>query len=75
MTLGIPRLREIIMTASTHIKTPLMRLPLRPHVTMKEGDRLAKAINRLTIADIMEGITVKERLISTVRCSIIIIML
>ena len=30
MTLGIPRLRELLMTASTNIKTPLMALPLRP---------------------------------------------
>jgi hypothetical protein len=30
VTLGIPRLRELLMTASTNIKTPLMTLPLRP---------------------------------------------
>lgn len=29
VTLGIPRLRELLMTASTNIKTPLMTLPLK----------------------------------------------
>jgi DNA-directed RNA polymerase I subunit RPA1 len=28
VTLGIPRLREIIMTASEHIATPIMSFPL-----------------------------------------------
>ncbi|KAJ3414278.1 hypothetical protein HDV05_006807 [Chytridiales sp. JEL 0842] len=64
VTLGIPRLREIIMTASAKIKTPLMRLPLREGVTDDEGLRLAKAISRLTLADIMEKVTVRERLVT-----------
>ncbi len=29
VTLGIPRLREIIMTASDKLKTPIMELPLQ----------------------------------------------
>jgi DNA-directed RNA polymerase I subunit RPA1 len=29
VTLGIPRLREILMTAAAKIKTPVMTLPLR----------------------------------------------
>ncbi|KAJ3328931.1 hypothetical protein HDU76_009008 [Blyttiomyces sp. JEL0837] len=65
VTLGIPRLREIIMTASSKIKTPLMRLPLYPHVSKEEGERLAKAISRLTIADIMEKVTVKETMVKS----------
>jgi hypothetical protein len=30
VTLGIPRLREILMTAAHRIKTPVMTLPLNP---------------------------------------------
>ena len=30
MTLGIPRLRELLMTAAQSIKTPVMTLPLQP---------------------------------------------
>ncbi|KAJ3114686.1 hypothetical protein HDU96_001778 [Phlyctochytrium bullatum] len=63
VTLGIPRLREIIMTASTSIKTPFMRLPLLPGVSEAEGLRVAKAISKLTLADITEKVTVKERLL------------
>ncbi|KAJ3120697.1 hypothetical protein HK100_012688 [Physocladia obscura] len=65
VTLGIPRLRELVMTASAKIKTPLMRLPLRPDITMAEGEILAKSISRVSIADIMEKVTVKERLVNT----------
>eukprot|EP00983_Pelagomonas_calceolata_P038335 1136770-Pelagomonas_calceolata.AAC.1 len=32
VTLGIPRLREILMTAAAKIKTPVMTLPLRPEI-------------------------------------------
>ncbi|KAI9332080.1 hypothetical protein BDR26DRAFT_899054 [Obelidium mucronatum] len=65
VTLGIPRLRELVMTASSKIKTPLMRLPLRPDISMAEGEILAKTISRVCLADIMEKVTVKERLVNT----------
>ncbi|KAJ3199173.1 hypothetical protein HDU82_000666 [Entophlyctis luteolus] len=65
VTLGIPRLRELVMTASAKIKTPLMRLPLRPDVSMQEGELLAKSISRVTIADIMEKVIVTEKLVNT----------
>ena len=37
VTLGIPRLREIIMTASTQILTPTMTAVLYNHVSEKDG--------------------------------------
>ena len=40
VTLGIPRLREIIMTASKDLKTPTMSVPLRSTVTDREGKQL-----------------------------------
>ena len=39
VTLGIPRLREILMTASDSIKTPVMTLPLRPKAGRKGANR------------------------------------
>ncbi|KAI8918337.1 hypothetical protein DFJ77DRAFT_547101 [Powellomyces hirtus] len=60
VTLGIPRLREIIMTASASIKTPMMRLPMLPQVTQAQSIALAKNISRLVLAQIMEGVTVQE---------------
>ncbi|KAJ3090513.1 hypothetical protein HK102_003478 [Quaeritorhiza haematococci] len=61
VTLGIPRLREIIMTASTSIKTPMMRLPLLPHASKSEGDHLARKLSKLVVSDIMTGITLTEK--------------
>ncbi|KAJ3039738.1 hypothetical protein HK097_002758 [Rhizophlyctis rosea] len=62
VTLGIPRLREIIMTASGSIKTPMMRLPLLPAAQTRQNT-LCKQISRLTLSQIMEGVTVREKLI------------
>lgn len=63
VTLGIPRLREIIMTASTKPKTPLMHLPLRDSVDTDEVDQFCKASNRLTLSQVVEKVTVTEELV------------
>lgn len=66
VTLGIPRLREILMTASKSIKTPSMDIPLKKS---KKGGNIEKRIKKLkkifrraTIADVLEKITVDEKL-------------
>lgn len=63
VTLGIPRLREIIMTASVKPKTPLMHLPLQDGVDVAEVDRFCKASNRLTLSQLVENVTVTEELV------------
>ena len=40
VTMGVPRLREIIMTASRSIKTPNVTLTMRPTTTDEEADRV-----------------------------------
>ena len=62
VTLGIPRLREIVMTASTKISTPVMTLYLRPELTEQDREQFAKAISRLSLAEIIENVTVNERI-------------
>ena len=62
VTMGIPRLREIVMSASTHISTPTMTIHLRPKVSAEEGKRFAKAISKLSLAEIIEEIDVQERI-------------
>lgn len=65
VTLGIPRLREIIMTASRALKTPTMSVPLLEHVTDKEAIRLARGFSKLSLMDLIagnQGISVTERL-------------
>ncbi|KAI0424229.1 hypothetical protein F5Y09DRAFT_147534 [Xylaria sp. FL1042] len=61
VTLGIPRLREILMTASDHISTPSMTLLLHPELSKAEGETFAKAISVLPVAHVVDEVTVKER--------------
>jgi DNA-directed RNA polymerase I subunit RPA1 len=60
VTLGIPRLREIVMTASNHISTPSMTLRVNEELTEEEGERFAKAISVLSLAEVLDEATVKE---------------
>jgi DNA-directed RNA polymerase I subunit RPA1 len=60
VTLGIPRLREIVMTASSHIMTPTMQMILNEEITEEHGERFAKGISRLSIAEVLDKVQVKE---------------
>ncbi|KXS18698.1 beta and beta-prime subunits of DNA dependent RNA-polymerase [Gonapodya prolifera JEL478] len=62
VTLGIPRLRELLMTASTKIKTPLMSLPLLSTTTDDEALEFCKQVSRLNLSHIVEDISVRETL-------------
>ncbi|CAG8558273.1 11893_t:CDS:10 [Diversispora eburnea] len=60
VTLGIPRLREIIMTASRNIKTPMMTLPLLNNITDKESNEFCQKTSKLTLAEIIDQMEVTE---------------
>ena len=60
VTLGIPRLREIIMTASRSLSTPTMTLHLIPELNEEAGERFAKGITKLTMAEVIEDVSVSE---------------
>ncbi|KAG8528213.1 uncharacterized protein KY384_007130 [Bacidia gigantensis] len=60
VTQGIPRLREILMTASRTISTPTMTLHLIPELSKEAGEMFAKAISKLTIAEVMDSVEVHE---------------
>lgn len=62
VTLGIPRLREIVMTASADIKTPTMLLRLLPTVTDECSAKFCKDVSRLTLGQIMDEVKVTERI-------------
>lgn len=64
VTLGIPRLREIVMTASQHIKTPTMQLPILDTVTDEELKTFCQSSSRLTLSQVIDEVTVKEHLSS-----------
>jgi DNA-directed RNA polymerase I subunit RPA1 len=63
VTLGIPRLREIIMTASADIKTPMMTLPLQSHVSDEEAKKFCQEISKLNLAEVIERMTGHEKII------------
>ena len=60
VTLGIPRLREIVMTASRTISTPSMTLHLIPELTENAGEKFAKGITKLTMAEVIDNVEVSE---------------
>lgn len=62
VTLGIPRLREILMMASKAIKTPSMEIPFLPGLTKveKKAARLAKSMTRLAMSDVLEKVKIRE---------------
>jgi DNA-directed RNA polymerase I subunit RPA1 len=64
VTLGIPRLREIIMTASQRIKTPSMTLPLRREAA-EDPAKLAARLSKLSLRELVGDVQVSERLVLT----------
>lgn len=62
VTLGIPRLREIVMTASAAISTPTMTLHLNPEIAKTDGEQFAKGISKLSLAEVLDKVTVTEKL-------------
>ena len=61
VTLGIPRLREILMVGSPNIKTPSMDIPFREGVSEKEMDKMRLKLNRVIFADLLENVVVTEK--------------
>lgn len=55
VTLGIPRLREILMTAAASIKTPVMTLPLRRGLGAEAGAELAVRLKRIRLAEALDS--------------------
>jgi DNA-directed RNA polymerase I subunit RPA1 len=65
VTLGIPRLREIIMTASRQLKTPTMSVPLHEVVTESEAMKLTRTFTKLSLNELIaaqRGVTTRETL-------------
>jgi DNA-directed RNA polymerase I subunit RPA1 len=55
VTLGIPRLREILMTAAASIKTPVMTLPLHPGLGAEAAADLAVRLKRIRLAEALHS--------------------
>jgi DNA-directed RNA polymerase I subunit RPA1 len=61
VTLGIPRLREILMTASSRISTPSMTLVLNEELSEQDGEQFTKSISVLPLAHVTKEAVVRER--------------
>ena len=60
VTLGIPRLKEILTTTGREVKTPTMTIPfLNPD--LKIAKKFAYKLERIKLADIVSEIKVTER--------------
>eukprot|EP01117_Protostelium_nocturnum_P010783 TRINITY_DN3884_c0_g1_i4.p1 TRINITY_DN3884_c0_g1~~TRINITY_DN3884_c0_g1_i4.p1 ORF type:complete len:1636 (+),score=631.33 TRINITY_DN3884_c0_g1_i4:22-4908(+) len=62
VTLGIPRLREILMTGSRNNSTPSMNLPMKEGSTEKDSEDFVKLLYRLKASEIVEDISISESL-------------
>ncbi|KAM4708710.1 DNA-directed RNA polymerase I subunit RPA1 isoform 2-T2 [Discoglossus pictus] len=61
VTLGIPRLREILMVASSNIKTPMMSVPVvNTKRALKRVKKLKKQLTRVCLAEVMHKLDVEE---------------
>ena len=65
VTLGIPRMREIIMTASAAIKTPQMTLPILDDISDEQADLFSKSISRVLLSEVIDKVTVTETSVSS----------
>lgn len=62
VTLGIPRLREIVMTASRIISTPTMTLELIGELDKSAGERFAKVVSKLSLAEVVDKASITEEI-------------
>ncbi|KAG8075298.1 hypothetical protein GUJ93_ZPchr0006g45952 [Zizania palustris] len=58
VTLGIPRLKELLMSASAKISTPFMKCPLHEDRTRDDAEKMAAKLRRVRVADVVERIEV-----------------
>ena len=65
VTLGIPRLREILMTASPNISTPSMDIPFRDDLSKeyleKKAEKLRICLTSCNLSDVLEYVEVTNR--------------
>ncbi|KAH3766657.1 RNA polymerase I, largest subunit [Pelomyxa schiedti] len=59
VTLGMPRLRELIMFAKRNIETPTMTLKVKSN-TEQDAEKLANLLTRVLLSDLVEDIEVVE---------------
>ena len=64
MTLGIPRLKEILMTTPHNIKTPFMKINFRKDCTLSIDDmqKFANKFQKIRMSEIVKNIQVTQNI-------------
>ncbi|KMQ86557.1 dna-directed rna polymerase i subunit rpa1 [Lasius niger] len=64
VTLGIPRLREILMMASKNIKTPSMEIPFQNNLQNleKQAKKLRLKLTKCVLRDVLKDVTISRRM-------------
>lgn len=68
VTLGIPRLREIIMTASEKMSTPMMTIPLLESVPQERAQEVEQRLNQISLSSLINstnGVRVKDEFVKS----------
>jgi hypothetical protein len=65
VTLGIPRLVEILMSGARHLATPNMRLILQPPARKPTAQRIADVLSRFVLADAIAALSCQHRLVKS----------
>eukprot|EP00177_Eucheuma_denticulatum_P001588 GFKZ01002840.1.p1 GENE.GFKZ01002840.1~~GFKZ01002840.1.p1 ORF type:complete len:1684 (-),score=219.39 GFKZ01002840.1:1449-6500(-) len=60
VTLGIPRLRELLMTASKYPKTPSMTLPISASDQERGAKELMRRLEKIALVDLLVKVSVRE---------------
>ena len=61
VTLGIPRLRELLMTATKEIRTPYIKVPFAKGVSQSMTQVLASKLRKISLLEILKGVSVSEK--------------
>ncbi|KPM03307.1 DNA-directed RNA polymerase I subunit RPA1-like protein [Sarcoptes scabiei] len=68
VTLGVPRLRELLMTASSNISTPSMDIPFKNDLSIdieeieKQAENVRLRMNAVRMKDILEYVDISEHI-------------
>lgn len=62
VTLGIPRLREILMTSLGNMKTPMMTIPVLPSISYEKAEQFQKQLTNVTLDMVLEKVEITEKI-------------
>lgn len=65
VTLGIPRLVEILMSGARRLNTPSMRVVLQPPANKAAAQRVQHALSRFVLGDAIAALSCEQRLVNT----------